>query len=129
MGEQLFQVLLGACLAAGISYLANRFLIKYWGNWSIGLLVPGVEEIAKTGLGILLNTSIWGIHILFGVIEALYDGFTGGETRWAAVVASLLGHCFFGFIATSLVSRSMGMAIMVPWLVHGAWNYLTLLLR
>ncbi|MGI6038012.1 MAG: hypothetical protein ACOYD6_07270 [Limnochordia bacterium] len=113
--------------AALLAYGANRLVVGLWGQRAVALLVPAIEELAKTGLAVVMNQPLLGVHIIFGLLEAIYDARKGGQARWSASLASIVGHGFFGLLTFSLARGSLPLAIGAAWLVHALWNSCTLL--
>ena len=115
-----------ALAAALVAYKLNGLAVDRWGERrAVGLVVPAIEELCKTGGACLLGAPIVPVHVLFGTMEAAYDGCAAG--RWAAGALGLLGHAFFGALTGWLVHRrSLPAAILAAWICHALWNSLTL---
>lgn len=113
-------------IAALISFLFNRFFVKYLGNKAIYTVVPIIEEISKTLAPFFLSTSILYTHIVFGIIEALYDGTTSPKkVAFTAALMSIVTHGILGAISsyTFAFTNNVGVAIFAAWIFHLGWNY------
>ena len=62
--------LIALAIASGMAYVANRYLVSRLGTIALITLVPPLEELLKTGATILLQASIWWVHLGFGLLEA-----------------------------------------------------------
>lgn len=80
----------------------------------------------KTGLAYLFNTSIVGVHGVFGVAEFVWDFSKPGRGHWLPAVAGLLSHLCYGLLTEWLVGKmnSLLWGITAAALVHMAWNRL-----
>lgn len=116
-----------ALAAAGLSWLTNGFILRL-GRGGVVYLAPAAEEIAKTGLAIAVGASVPATHILFGLLEALWDG--AGKKDIPAGLAALLGHTLFGLITylTLLFSGSAVPALFFAYIAHMGWNTMVLYL-
>ncbi|KAF1085832.1 hypothetical protein SPSYN_00561 [Sporotomaculum syntrophicum] len=90
----------------------------------IVLVAPVVEEVAKTGSALLLDTDIFLAHMVFGGAELVSD-FLNRRSLWPGLVALVL-HSILG-IATAWLLGYVGVTIAVALVVllHGLWNYTT----
>lgn len=118
--------ILAGVVAALISYMSNKLALKKIGNIGIIIAVPFIEEVSKTVLALILNTSLIVTHLIFGLIEGIYDIVNSSEDAgiWAALV-SLISHSAFG-AATFLTMRagySIYWGIFLAWLLHSGWNW------
>lgn len=111
-------------LAAVVSWVGNRAALKVMGTKVIVISAPLLEELAKTGLAVLLNTSVTLTHGVFGLIEALYDSWGSGARGLKAGIVSLTGHLIFGYISQVVLDRynTFLAATMSGYLVHMLWN-------
>lgn len=115
-------------LAAFLAYAINRWIVARYGEWTIKLLVPAMEEGLKTGLAIVFGGPLVAIHILFGIYEAGYDLVANPgvrvQNRWLAALAAAIGHGVFGTVTWVLLARGLNplLGIGVVTLVHGLWN-------
>ena len=117
---------LAGIIAALLSYILNKLVLKKIGNIGIIIVVPLIEEINKTIPAIILNTNIIGTHLVFGIIEGVYDIINSSENvgKWAALV-SIISHGIFG--AATYLTVKMGysvyLGIALAWLLHSGWNW------
>ncbi|WP_242950338.1 hypothetical protein [Clostridium formicaceticum] len=113
-------------MSALVAYLCNKIILKSFQDEGLTVLVPLLEEMAKTTFAFSLKTSIIGTHFIFGCIEGIYDIFTSSKKigKWAAV-ASILSHSFFGMITylTYTKTNISFIAILVSWIFHSGWNW------
>jgi hypothetical protein len=94
--------LLALLLASTAAYLINRLVFERLGTWSLVTVVPLVEELLKTGLAVLLQASLWWVHVGFGALEASLDirqrprpaPMVGYLAAWCSVI----GHGAFGAV-------------------------------
>lgn len=116
--------LLAGLLAAGICWYLNGLMVDKFERWWVIIFGPGVEEILKTGLAIILSANILLTHAVFGVVEAVRDVSSGQTSGIVAGIASLVGHCFFGYLAFWGYVRfqSFTYAIFIPLTAHLLWN-------
>ena len=116
------------CFMASLSFLINRAMLKRLGPRVIVSMSPAVEELAKTGLAYWLDADILVTHMVFGLIEAIYDYRVSGSIRAAA--ASITGHAFFGAVTVFILSASE--SLWLSWLsacaIHICWNVSAVLL-
>ncbi|AZR74568.1 hypothetical protein BBF96_14930 [Anoxybacter fermentans] len=98
--------LLAGLIAAVAAYLINRELVQRFGVEIIVYITPILEEILKTGLAVFFHTTILPVHIIFGIIEGIYDLKTS-KLGVSAGVLSLVWHTVFGLV-TILLRSVMG---------------------
>lgn len=98
--------LLAGLIAAAVAYSINRLLVRRFGIQTIVFITPLLEEGLKTGLAFLFQTSILSVHLLFGMIEGIYDLQTAKKGVSAGLM-SVIWHGVFGWV-TIFVSRMMG---------------------
>ncbi len=123
--QMLIKILMAGIFSAAFAYLCNKVIVSFFSDRGLVILAPLVEEVAKTGFAILLQTSIIGGHFVFGLIEGVYDIYTSPKKtgKWAAL-ASVISHSFFGIITyffdikTGLPLAGIGLA----WIFHSSWN-------
>ncbi|SET22732.1 hypothetical protein SAMN05660297_01745 [Natronincola peptidivorans] len=119
-------IIMAGILAAAFAYLCNKIILKAFKEEGLTILVPLLEEMAKTTFALLLKTNIIGSHFIFGCIEGIYDIFTSSKKigKWAAV-ASILSHSFFGIVTyfTYKKTNIPLIAIIVAWIFHSGWNW------
>lgn len=116
--------LLAGFLAAGLVWVINRWYLSKLGNIGIIYLVPLVEEVAKTGLAIVVNAPIFYTHAVFGTVEGITDIYSGRPLGIAAGWVSYVGHMVFGLLSGWVYQRwgSVWLAILPGYLTHMAWN-------
>lgn len=114
------------CLMAGLSFLLNTLLLRYFGNQVIISYSPIVEELAKTLCSYYLGADILVTHIIFGILEAGYDWLKkNSEDRGLlAAFLSIIGHGLFGGLTVGVfyVSGSIFLGIAIAACVHLIWN-------
>ncbi len=119
--------ILAGMVSALIAYILNRILIRRQKEKSIVYVIPLVEEVSKTIIGLLIRGNIIGVHFVFGIIEAIYDWFHTEEKKVAliAMVLSIVSHSIFGFITyyIYLWTGWIGLGIVGAVLGHIIWNY------
>ncbi len=115
-------------LAALMAYVLNRILLRVAGNRVIVLVVPFVEELAKTGSAVLLGSALIATHGLFGVVEAFHDVAISRKHGLEAGMVSIAGHLVFGLITRSLVGIPVHWvyAALATGMVHALWNSIVL---
>lgn len=116
-------------VSALIAYVFNRILIKWQKENSIVFIIPLVEEVSKTIIAILIGGSIIGVHVIFGIIEAIYDLLHTKNKNAAPIAAilSIISHSIFGIISyyIYLWTGWLVLAIIIATIIHSTWNYFT----
>ena len=114
------------CLMAGLSFLLNRLLLKYIGIKVVISYSPVVEELTKTLCSYYFAADILVTHIIFGVLEAVYDWSKEQNKRCGRIAAllSIIGHTLFGGITVFVfnLSSSIYLGILVGIGIHVVWN-------
>lgn len=114
------------CLMASLSFLLNKLLLRYVGNQVVITYSPIIEEVAKTLCSYYLGGDIWLTHVIFGILEAIYDWFSSDTNSKGvlAAVLSIAGHSLFGAVTLSIfdISGSIFGGIFIAICVHVAWN-------
>lgn len=77
-----------------------------FGEGTIIFVTPILEETLKTGLAVYLRTAILPVHVIFGLIEGIYDLKTS-RLGISAGLLSLIWHTGFGLV-TILLGKFMG---------------------
>lgn len=113
-----------AGLMAGLSFLLNKTLLKLVGIKTVITYSPVIEESAKTLPAFYLGADVLATHILFGLIEAVYDAMAGGENRYRAAGCSLAGHALFGALTVTFLflSQNVWLALLGGMTAHLLWN-------
>lgn len=116
-------------VSALIAYVFNRLLIKRQKEKSIVFVIPLVEEGSKTLIAILIGGSIIGVHVVFGIIEAIYD-LVHTKNKKAAPIAAILSifsHSIFGIISYYIYHWTgwLALGIIIATIIHSTWNYFT----
>lgn len=119
--------LLAGAGAAVLAWLFNPRLLERTGQWGVMFAAPLLEEILKTGLALLLGASFWVSHLVFGVIEGIYD-LKVSRFGLAAAACSVAGHLLFGLAATVLGKKVPGVIAPVAGgtVLHWLWNVFVL---
>jgi len=114
------------CLMAGLSFLLNKLLLKYIGIEVLIGYSPVLEELTKTLCSYYLLADVFATHIIFGILEAVYDwyGSQNGERGAIAALLSIVGHSLFGglTVIVSDLSGSIFLGLFVAICVHLMWN-------
>ncbi len=116
--------LIAGMLAAAVSWAFNRAALRWMGAKVIVVLVPLIEELAKSGAAVLSGSPVVATHGVFGLIEGVYDAWESGLTGLEAGVAGFLGHLFYGYV-TYLVLQKHAVfwaAAAAGYTVHMLWN-------
>jgi hypothetical protein len=98
-----------AILATGLAYLANRFGVARFGLAEVIWIGPAMEETGKTYLAVWMGAAVWWVHILFGLIEGVWDIWSGAPHGIGAALISVIGHGIFGLLTV------WGAAIFSDW--------------
>ncbi len=119
-----------AVAAVVAAYVCNRLSRTRVGRRAIVLVAPGLEESFKTGAALLLGAPVFGVHVAFGGLEAVYDLVTGtgAGRRVGAAAAGLAGHTLFGAltVAAAEASGSWPLGVAAAYFVHVGWNALVM---
>ncbi|CUH96486.1 hypothetical protein P22_2576 [Propionispora sp. 2/2-37] len=113
-----------AGLMAGLSFLLNKALLKLVGIKTVITYSPAIEESAKTLPAFYLGADVLATHVLFGLIEAVYDLMAGGTNRYRAAGCSIAGHALFGLLTAMLLflSGNVWLALLGGIAAHLIWN-------
>lgn len=113
-----------ACLMAALSFVANKALLRLIGPQVILTWGPIVEEGAKTLLAWYLAADIVATHVIFRVLEGVYDYLIGTRYRTQAALTSVVCHTLFGGITVTLLgfTGSIWIAVGGAVIAHAAWN-------
>lgn len=118
---------IGAALGA---WPVNYLLVKGLGNRAVPVLGPAVEETLKTGLALLSDASLAGVHSVFGLAEGVWE-LVNGPGKVKPALAALAGHSFFGLLVSLTYTRygHAGLAWASGFLAHLSWNQVILTLH
>ena len=111
-----------ACVAAAASFLLNRVFLQRFGMQTIITLSPVAEEMLKTLTAYSVDADILITHVVFGLIEAVYD-WLQTRGRLMAAFFSVGGHSLFGFVTvltTQAAGINIGLAAGI--VAHLLWN-------
>lgn len=113
-----------AALMAGLSFILNRLYLRYIGPVTVISMGPITEEAAKTLFAYYLGAAIFDVHLIFGVIEAVYDWYQDGGRNLTAPLLSITGHSLFGAVTAGIlyVSGLVWLGLAAGILVHLAYN-------
>ena len=115
--------LAAGCIAALFAFAANRLTYTIWRNSVIIGAVPLTEEVAKTMTAHLFRAHLFSTHVVFGLIEGLFDWY-GGKRRLHAALSAVAAHSFFGWVTARVASETgmLGAGILAGILMHTVWN-------
>lgn len=110
--------------AAFIALIGNRWAVRGGGRTAVAVLVPLVEETAKTGSALVIGAPILATHVVFGLIEAAYDIIKPSRFGLLAGFVGLVGHLAFGLTAGLVYGcyRSGPATVAAATLVHTVFN-------
>lgn len=119
----MYKVLLAGLLSVGLAMAANMAL-KRAGPAGMTYYGPLLEECLKTGWALILNASVPGVHIFFGVFEALADYMCGGRFKKLAALSSVTAHTVFGLITYFSINAGYPAytSILAAAGIHMLWN-------
>ncbi|MBC8015187.1 MAG: hypothetical protein H7X79_05525 [Sporomusaceae bacterium] len=114
------------CLMAGLSFLLNKLLLKYIGIKVVVSYSPILEEVSKTLCSYYFLADIFATHVIFGILEAIYDWYTkrDGERGVIAALLSIIGHTLFGGLTVVVfnLSGSIFIGLFIAICAHLMWN-------
>jgi hypothetical protein len=114
-----------ALVALTVSYLINKTLLERLGEKAICFGAPIVEEIAKTLPAYFMDRSIFHVHFLFGLGEAIYDFCNSGKDMgvWAGLMSALT-HSVFGLLTVIILNNdgSIFIALAGSMVLHACLN-------
>lgn len=115
-------------LTVGLVFLFNKKIAAPLTNGKIIFLIPLVEEVAKTGLAILLGSPILLNHVFFGTAEAIDDLWCSKKRISILAMVTFLSHLTFGLLTITgrYLSDSLLLALIAAYLPHLAWNSIAL---
>lgn len=111
---------------AGLSFLLNKFLIQQLGVKAIVSCSPVLEEVMKTLGSHYFSADILLTHIIFGILEAIYD-WVKRQSYKRGIIAALLsvsGHTLFGLLTVMIfnLSDNIFLGLFVGSSAHLIWN-------
>lgn len=112
-------------LAAGAAWVANRFVVKFFGDSAIIWLTPWLEEFLKTGIAVFSGASLLWTHGLFGVIEAVYDYAVSPRWGFLAGLLSIFSHWLYGLVTGFIYQQTSSWlgGVLGASFLHLLWNY------
>ena len=116
--------LIAGIFAAALAWAFNTWTANWGGSLSLIILVPLIEETAKTGLVWLIGGSLVLSHAVFGLVEAVYEMRRDKQPGAAAMAITL--HLVFGLVTLGLLrySGSWVVAVIGASALHALWNLL-----
>ncbi len=117
-------VILVAILSATAAFVINQVLLKYLGVRIITSYSPIVEELLKTFLPYFLKMDILAVHVLFGILEGVWDLRIGGRFSGIAMLLSILSHACFGIVTVTVfqATQTIAFGFISAILFHWLWN-------
>ncbi|WP_066634303.1 hypothetical protein [Desulfolucanica intricata] len=117
--------IIAGIMSAAAAWLLNNFLFGLVKERAI-LVAPVVEELAKTLTAILLGTSIFFTHFIFGIIEAAWDIYSSRKLGQTAALLSVGGHTGFGLAAELIFfwQQNIFYAVSAGLIMHLSWNFM-----
>lgn len=112
--------------AAGVAWVMNRWVVKYFGESAVIWIIPWLEEIIKTGVAVLSGASLILTHGVFGLLEAVHDYVASPRWGILAGLISIISHWFYGLVTLFLYQRTslwLGSALSAA-VLHVGWNYM-----
>lgn len=128
-------VLFSALAAALATYVFNRASRRLTGRATVVFMAPGFEESFKTGAALLAGAPVLATHLVFGLIEGVYDLTVPGPRRdpqtaigrrVGAAVASLGAHALFGAVTLVIadLTYSWPAGVAAAYGIHVGYNAL-----
>lgn len=124
-----YHFLPSALAAAGLSWLINGIVVRL-GRFGVIYLAPAVEEVLKTGSALFFGAFVPASHILFGLVEAVWDIAGKGRKGVYAGLAGVVGHTAFGLITYFVLrlTNNVVPALAAAYFTHMGWNFAVLYL-
>lgn len=108
-------------IAALSAYIVNTLSVRRSGLAALVVISPIVEELIKTTAAAVSKTSLWQVHLLFGVAEGIHDLLTKGG--WLAALLSIAAHTFFGFLTLwGTLWAGLAAGVLLASGAHLLWN-------
>lgn len=111
--------------AAVIAYLGNQRLFRATGKQAAFLTVPWWEEACKAvAIGLLPGVPVLTVHLLFGLLEFIYDWWRTETDGFFLGLLTLSGHGLFGGLAALIYLQlgSLWWAYVMAGLAHMLYN-------
>ncbi|WP_028306555.1 hypothetical protein [Desulfitibacter alkalitolerans] len=114
--------IIAGLMASLMAWVFDRYIFSKEGLKGVVFFGPFAEELFKTGLALIFNTSIILTHIVFGFAEAVMD-YKNTKKSLGAMV-SLVSHTILGIITYGLfiLLGSIYIALLIAAIVHISWN-------
>lgn len=122
------QLVLAVMTAVAAAYMGNRLLQTIQSDGAVYTSVPWWEEMCKTGAALLFDTTLVGVHILFGLTEFLYDLLRPSIRGFVVGGMTFLGHLTFGYLTQAVAgwTGSILWGYAAASVCHMIWNRLVL---
>lgn len=117
------RTVLGASLALFLSWVCAGFLRDRL-KFPLTIWAPIWEEPLKNVIAWLFTGSLWGVHILFGLGEALYEWRQDNSSR--LFLMNMLSHTLFGAVAVLLLHGGRWISGLGSMAIHFIWNIVIL---
>jgi hypothetical protein len=112
--------LVAGLTASLMGFLSGSVLLKYKGDRALVLFVPVMEETLKTLAAVVFGAGIVPTHLVFGMVEALYDLYSSPAAySTIAAALSIASHMLFG-TATWFILRYSGSVVLAVLAASGA---------
>ncbi|MFZ7104731.1 MAG: hypothetical protein ACOWWO_19015 [Peptococcaceae bacterium] len=115
--------IISAIVAALLAWIFNRFIVRFWGDPAIIVIIPFIEETLKSLIPFLVQASIFYCHFIFGVIEAIWDIKVNVKGLKPGLM-SILTHTLFGIMTVAVyrLAGYLSLGIMAGITLHILWN-------
>jgi len=123
--RQALLVLSAGLTASLMGFIISSALLKSMGNRALVFYIPAVEELLKTLGAVIFGASVVPVHLVFGMVEGLYDLYSSPPDRsFTAFVLSIASHTLLGTAAWLVlrVSGSVFAAVLASTALHSLWN-------
>jgi hypothetical protein len=108
--------------AAGLAWHLNKTAVFWYPRGRV-FLAPLAEELAKTLPAVILGADIFLTHLVFGVVEGIWELFSVSRGGIYAGLAAVAGHAIFGAITFWVIMQAGTVpALVAGYLAHAAWN-------
>ncbi|HOO12226.1 MAG TPA: hypothetical protein PK684_04650 [Bacillota bacterium] len=123
--RQALLVLSAGLTASLMGFIISSALLKSMENRALVFYIPAVEELLKTLGAVVFNAPVVPAHLVFGMVEGLYDLYSSPPDRsFTAFVLSIASHTLLGTAAWLVlrVSGSVFAAVLASTALHSLWN-------